>query len=127
MLSNAYFLANFRFDTAENEPGKNLQLLSTSEKCCKILQAAVIRAEQVTEDTQDDQAAYDTAMRGFIATRRPICKFRQIVARSRLYRHRFLQENTPFAAFFKIYQIIKLIFFEIWQHFANFATFAKCY
>ena len=25
MLSNAYFLANFRFDTAENEPTKNLQ------------------------------------------------------------------------------------------------------
>ena len=25
MLSNAYFLANFRFDTAENEPAKNLQ------------------------------------------------------------------------------------------------------
>ena len=23
MLSNAYFLANFRFDTAENEPAKN--------------------------------------------------------------------------------------------------------
>ena len=27
MLSNAYFLANFRFDTAENEPTKNLQIL----------------------------------------------------------------------------------------------------
>ena len=25
MLSNAYFLAKFRFDTAENEPNKNLQ------------------------------------------------------------------------------------------------------
>ena len=25
MLSNAYFLAKFRFDTAENEPVKNLQ------------------------------------------------------------------------------------------------------
>ena len=25
MLSNAYFLATFRFDTAENEPAKNLQ------------------------------------------------------------------------------------------------------
>ena len=28
MLSNAYFLAKFRFDTAENEPAKNLQNLS---------------------------------------------------------------------------------------------------
>ena len=25
MLSNAYFLAKFRFDTAQNEPAKNLQ------------------------------------------------------------------------------------------------------
>jgi len=25
MLSNAYLLAKFRFDTAENEPSKNLQ------------------------------------------------------------------------------------------------------
>ena len=30
MLSNAYFLAKFRFDTAENEPAKNLQIF---EKC----------------------------------------------------------------------------------------------
>ena len=30
MLSNAYFLAKFRLDTAENEPAKNLQIL---EKC----------------------------------------------------------------------------------------------
>ena len=32
MLSNAYFLAKFRFDTAENEPAKNFQ---TSCKICK--------------------------------------------------------------------------------------------
>ena len=31
MLSNAYFLAKFRFDTAENEPTKNLQKSSVSE------------------------------------------------------------------------------------------------
>ena len=28
MLSNAYFLAKFHFDTAENEPAKNLQNLN---------------------------------------------------------------------------------------------------
>ena len=27
MLSNAYFIAKFGFDTAENEPAKNLQKL----------------------------------------------------------------------------------------------------
>ena len=33
-------------------------------------------------------------------------------ARSRLYRHRFLQVNVRFAAFFKIYQIILLKFLK---------------
>ena len=33
-------------------------------------------------------------------------EFRQNVVRFRLYRHRFLQENMRFAAFFIIYQII---------------------
>ena len=28
MLSSAYFLAKFRFDTAENEPAKNLQKIA---------------------------------------------------------------------------------------------------
>ena len=28
MLSNAYFLVNFRFDTAENQPAKNLQIFA---------------------------------------------------------------------------------------------------
>ena len=35
MLSNAYFLAKFRFDTAENEPAKFFQI---SVKFYKILQ-----------------------------------------------------------------------------------------
>jgi len=46
------------------------------------------------------------------ATRRPIGKISANVARFRLYRHRFLQVNTRFAAFFKIYQIIKLKFLK---------------
>ena len=32
MLSNAYFLAKFRFDTAENEPAKNLQNFAKFER-----------------------------------------------------------------------------------------------
>ena len=39
---------------------------------------------------------------------RRLAKFRQNVARFRLYRLRFLQDNMRFAAFFKIYQILKL-------------------
>ena len=37
MLSNAYFVAKFRFGTAENEPAKNLQNFG---KFCKILAVA---------------------------------------------------------------------------------------
>ena len=43
---------------------------------------------------------------------RRLAKFRQNVARFRLYRLRFLQENMRFAAFFKIYQILKLKFLK---------------
>ena len=32
MLSNAYFLAKFRFDTAENEPAKNLKKFANNKK-----------------------------------------------------------------------------------------------
>ena len=43
---------------------------------------------------------------------RRLAKFRQNVAPFRLYRFRFLQENMHFAAFFKIYQILKLNFLK---------------
>ena len=43
---------------------------------------------------------------------RRLAKFRQNVARFRLYRLRFLQVNMRFAAFFKIYQIISLKFLK---------------
>ena len=33
MLSNAYFLAKFRIDTAENEPAKNLQNFDNFPNC----------------------------------------------------------------------------------------------
>ena len=36
MLSNAYFLAKFRFDTAENEPAKNLQKFANFAKFANI-------------------------------------------------------------------------------------------
>ena len=45
-------------------------------------------------------------------TERRLAKFRRNVARFRLYRLRFLQENMRFAAFFKIYTILKLKFLK---------------
>ena len=54
MLSNASFLAKFRFDTAENEPAKSLQ---NSFKICQKRYPAIARdafrqatAEAVVED-----------------------------------------------------------------------------
>jgi hypothetical protein len=55
-----------------------------------------------------------------------LAKFRQNVARFRLYRHRFLQANTRFAAFFKVYQIFKrqfLKFGKILQKFRHLQNF----
>ena len=55
-----------------------------------------------------------------------LAKIRQDVARFRLYRHRFLQLNMRFAAFFKVYQILKLKFLkfgnilQILRHLQNF-------
>ncbi len=62
---------------------------------------------------------------------RRLAKFRQIVARFRLYRLRFLQENMRFAAFFKIYQILKLSFLkfdkilQILRHLQFFAEISR--
>ena len=50
--------------------------------------------------------AHAPASAGADAVHDRLAKFRQNVARFRLYRHRFLQVNMRFAAFFKIYQII---------------------
>ena len=60
------------------------------------------------------------------ARERRLAIFRQNVTRSRLYRHRFLQQNMRFAAFFKIFQIFKLKFLkfgnilQILRHLRNF-------
>ena len=130
MLSNAYFLAKFRFDTAENEPVKNLQNFC---KFCKILQnlpilltrrtpprsstssrrsAARSCSSSRTASTPSSRRSSSAAPHGsrrspWRATgARQLAKFRQIVARFRLYRLRFLQENMRFSAFFKIYTFL---------------------
>ena len=63
-------------------------------------------------------------LHGPVGTCQFLAKFRQNVARFRLYRHRFLQENMRFAAFFKIYQIIKLKFLKFGK-FCKFCDICK--
>ena len=114
MLSNAYFLAKFRFDTAENEPAKNLQnfakfanfadpnpLTLTPQKQPRWPAAALAPARQSRRAPSPQLRR--RARRG---SRASVDKIWANVARFRLYRHRFLQVSTRFAAFFKIYQII---------------------
>ena len=60
---------------------------------------------QLPDEAEDNGAVRDVR-------ERRLAKFRQNVARFRLYRLRFLQENMRFAAFFKIYQILKLKFLK---------------
>ena len=71
------------------------------------------------------QAKWGWSRGGDVRERR-LAKFQQNVARFRLYRLRFLQENMRFAAFFKIYQILKLKFLKygkILQILRNFNTY----
>ena len=62
MLSNACFLAKFRFDTAENEPGKNLQnfahlTLSPHAVQAKTEEAAAGESPEAAAAAGDESAA----------------------------------------------------------------------
>ena len=126
MLSNAYFLAKFRFDTAENEPAKNLQKFANFPNFANFPKfshrypAPRPVAQRPTRERAPASGAalavtrwgqrFQAVPSGAGSTLSPSAIPLQNVARFRLYRHRFLQENTRFAAFFKIYQILKLKF-----------------
>ena len=57
MLSNAYFLANIRFDTAENEPAKHLQTFANLLKIANF--ANFVLSPPIPLD--ENQAAADRA------------------------------------------------------------------
>ena len=73
----------------------------------------------------DDRRMWSESVGGDVRER-PSAKFRQNVARFRLYRLRFLQQNMRLTAFFNIYQILKLKFLkfdkilQILRHLRNF-------
>ena len=105
MLSNAYVLAKFCFDTAENEPAKNWQ------KFCKNFAKF---ANFANPDLGRAPAAPDAGGRLLALPRGPgrragarlrerrrvVAKFWQNFARFRLYRQRYLQVSTCLSAFF---------------------------
>ena len=101
MLQNAYFLAKIGADAAENEQ-----------------HFAEILPKNGNYPTGPDEELADVTLSRFqvLLLRRARRHRRQNVARFRLYRLRFLQENMRFAAFFKIYEILKLKFLKFDQN-----------
>ena len=140
MLPNAYFLAKFCFDTAENEPAKKLQ------KICKLfLQilpiyllgtsggASVIAAPMPARSGATSRVSMGASCCcSCLPMLQPTAQqnFAQNFVRFRLYRRRSLQENTRLTAFCKIYQIIQLIFLKFGKilqfEFLQIFIFAKC-
>ena len=138
MLSNAYFLAKFRFDTAENDPAKNLQeqlqnlpikhfdnfakpsAAGTTARwpSCAARKSAVAPHSIVWSTWArrrslggGGQLAGDSKRTEGVSKIGKIsnfCKFWR--ARSRLYQNEFLQENMRLTAFLKLYKICILLY-----------------
>ena len=126
MLSNAYFLAKFRFDTAENEPAKNLQDFA---KFANFAYPAPF-SRRATGSAASQQLADAVAERNrLFGARGVVANFWQIPAKFRS----FSVVSAPI--FSSQYAFCSILCdlpdylaenFESWQFFADFATFAKC-
>ena len=111
MLKNAYFLAKIGADTAENEQhfaeilpiGRRVADRGQPVRGLRRGADGGVEGESVGLEPRGAHLAEEREHRRFAAGRdvrdRRLAKFRQNVARFRLYRHRFLQENMRFAAF----------------------------
>ena len=110
MLSNAYFLARFRFDTAENEPAKNLQNLAISATPNPLL---------ILGRARDRRGGGEGRARGH--DQGPLSG-KLYRARSRRYRSQNLQENMRWKALAEIYTMhsfAQLCNLNVLSNFAN--------
>ena len=100
MLSNANFLAKFRFDTAENEPAKNLQNLNFANFCktCPASSPATVVSFGGATMNAFFENAFNKIFENFANFWR---------ARSRLYQNEILQENNTKYAFDSIFQALQ--------------------
>ena len=71
MLSNAYFLAKFRFDTAENEPAQNLQNFRKMHFRKMHFRKMHFRGRQAEGERTDSRAPGPRAARRAVAPGRP--------------------------------------------------------
>ena len=139
MLSNAYFLAKFRFDTAENEPAKILQNLSICQWCPSRRRRGRRAGRGGQVDFHDGTSSAGPPSRcttydaSFDPSERPVAGHAAVaVGKISAKGCSFSAVSAPiFAtkyAFCSIFQNLpdfQAEIFEIWQYFANFAAFAK--
>ena len=131
MLSNAYFLAKFRFDTAENELAKRFA------KFCKICTRGrcplgdAFPARHRRHPGGRGRGRAELAGELVAAGREPGPEFGKCSAKCRSFSAVSAPIFASKYAFFSIFQNLQdylTEFFEIcliWQNFADFATFAK--
>ena len=143
MLQNAYLLAKIGVDTAENGrfnfanlgslQGFNFYRPPAPRSATRPATHALRRTRfksaacfASTSRRTADASPQRAERRGFT---RLSARSRLSEARSRLYQHRFLQLNSHFSAFFKIYKICKLLYrsdLKILQNFVkNFVILKK--
>ena len=68
MLSNAYFLAKFRFDTAENEPTENLQKFANFADPNPLTGSPLQRWQRILQQPAARQSSGGTSSTGGCAT-----------------------------------------------------------
>ena len=137
MLSNAYFLAKFRFDTAENEPAKDLQNFAKFVNFADPNPRSAAEAGRRTAPLRMRCRRLKNAFLKNAFSKNAFSKhvfFENFAnfwrTRSRLYQNEILQENMRSTAFFKLYKICFLlhrcnlkIFAKFLKFFANFRKF----
>ena len=129
MLSDAYFLANFRFNTAENEPAKILQIFVKFAKVPATVSpepdprgASAPRGAGVPAGAVGRAGDYWDRQRGRSATRRPIGKISAKCCSFSAVSAPIFARKYAFCSIFQNLPDYQAEIFEIQQIFANFAT-----
>ena len=95
--SSAFGPSTYTLEVSAGKP--QLAACLAGRKCVRRPLSATLPASSCASSTDGGFVKRSTRSTGSCQC---LANFRQNVARFRLYRHRFLQENTRFAAFFKI-------------------------
>ena len=127
MLSNAYFLAKFRFDAAENEPTKKLQMFAKQRNGTSLASSRASAPSPSAGSSWSRSRAVDPGDKAdqpcvlFETARSTLEKFAFCFAKfANFWRARSrLHQKVRLTAFFKLYKICILL------HRCNLKIFAK--